>query len=369
LAYQRVASLLDRQRRAFHLLDREGQIFSRFWDEGATEVMNGYLPLLQGVPKGLKLERDGDDDPNRVTQWWSTKGDTVVRQTARAWGVHPDEIELFVRGLWAFLTDDVGILSPVTLLGSRGRALPRCSGTRQIDADQLRMVGSHGLWRCRRCRRAQVRPTPRDRCMAWRCDGLLVFEPEDPDNYDLVLLDGDFSMVRAREHTAMVPSVEREILERAFKGEGELVNTLVCTPTLELGVDIGSLDVVLMRNVPPLPANYWQRAGRAGRRHRMAAILTYARPSSHDRAYFADPRLMLDGIVEPPRFNLRNELMIAQHVHAAVLTRLHQLTRTGSVLGPKQARKQHPNSWSRTAWHRASVSRAAGEPVAVPISL
>jgi SOS-response transcriptional repressor LexA len=125
----------------------------------------------------------------------------------------------------------------------------------------------------------------------------------------------------------MVPHEERERLENLFKGESEAVNAFVCTPTLELGVDIGMLDAVLMRNVPPLPANYWQRAGRAGRRHRMAVDLTYCRPVSHDRAYFADPLKMLAGRVDPPAFNLRNDLMVAKHVHATVITRLHQYTR------------------------------------------
>ena len=125
----------------------------------------------------------------------------------------------------------------------------------------------------------------------------------------------------------MVPQTERERLENLFKGASDAVNCLVCTPTLELGIDIGQLDSVLMRNVPPLPANYWQRAGRAGRRHRMAVDITYCRPVSHDRAYFADPLEVLSGRIDPPAFNLRNEAMVAKHVHATVITGLHRYAR------------------------------------------
>jgi hypothetical protein len=173
---------------------------------------------------------------------------------------------------------------------------------------------------------------PLDKCPTWHCDGTLGFEAENDENYNLGLLDGRFHMLRAREHSAQVPHQERERLERAFKGEGDSVNTLVCTPTLELGVDIGGLDAVLMRNVPPLPANYWQRAGRAGRRHRMAVNITYARPASHDQYYFANPLRMLEGTVQPPRINLQNAVMVRKHVHAALITRLHQLARPSSGL-------------------------------------
>ncbi len=189
------------------------------------------------------------------------------------------------------------------------------------------LTAHRGLWRCGKCRRAQVRPTPHDRCLAWRCDGALAWEPENPDNYDLIALDQGFAMLRPAEHSAQVPNEKREELEHLFKGESEAVNTLVCTPTLELGVDIGGLDTVLLRNVPPLPSNYWQRAGRAGRRHRLAVNLTYARAVSHDRAYFAAPEKLLSGLVEPPQFNLRNPVMFDKHVRAGVLTRLHQLAR------------------------------------------
>ncbi|HPQ40480.1 MAG TPA: helicase-related protein, partial [bacterium] len=152
------------------------------------------------------------------------------------------------------------------------------------------------------------------------------------ENYDLMVLDQNFIMLRPREHSAQIPPESRETIERIFKGKSELINTLVCTPTLELGVNIGALDSVLMRNVPPLPANYWQRAGRAGREHRMAVNLTYVRPASHDRAYFADPLKLLNGLINPPRFNLKNELMVRKHIHAVVLTVLFKLGHNNSHL-------------------------------------
>jgi hypothetical protein len=124
------------------------------------------------------------------------------------------------------------------------------------------------------------------------------------------------------------PTRSASAIENQFKGDGEQLNTLVCTPTLELGVDIGALDAVLMRNVPPTAANYWQRAGRAGRRHRMAVDVTYAQAIGFDQAYFREPLKLLGGQVEPPRFNLKNAAMIRKHVHATVLTALHGVARS-----------------------------------------
>lgn len=327
-----VASLLDGIRRQRVLLDREGRIFSRFWEEGDREIQRGYLPMMPGNPKGLKLERTQNDENRFVAQLLSARGQTTAMKTALAWGVQRGDLRRFLQELWTMLADDLGIFAPVTLTGSRGRALPGCVDARQVDADLVELAPSQGLYRCTTCRRAQNRPTPRMACPVFRCPGTLLFENEDPDNYDLMVLDQGFEMLRPKEHSAQVPAEDREILERIFKGPSEKINTLVCTPTLELGVDIGVLDATLMRNVPPLPSNYWQRSGRAGRRQRMAVNVTYARPVSHDRAYFASPSKLLEGEITPPRFNLRNDVMVRKHVHASVLTVLHALGRPGGGL-------------------------------------
>ena len=333
-----IASLLDIARRNNIVLDSQGRIFSKIWREGDREVQRGYLPILKGVPKGLKRTREGGNSTSWIQQWLSDKGDTTARQAARRWGMPKEQMDGFFDELWQCLTEDLKILLPVTLRNSANKPLTGCDGAYQIDSDKLKISPHQGVYRCNICRRPHPRLTPHAACMTWRCQGTTQYEPESADDYDLRVLDEQFEMLRPREHSAQVPTSDREVIERLFKGNSELLNTLVCTPTLEMGVDIGSLDAVLMRNIPPLPANYWQRAGRAGRRHRMAVNIAYARPASHDRAYFNDPMRLLQGQISPPRLNLRNTLMVGKHVHAAILTVLYQRARPDSslTLGDRQ---------------------------------
>ena len=323
-----VASVLDYLRRKRVLHDPEYGVFTRYWMDGNKEIQQGYLPNFRS-PNATKLRRDSTDKPEWVTQWLSDAGDTTLRQIARKWGAASDAVADLLESLFGLLVER-GLLTPVQLKGSQGKPLPNVSGVYQVNADRLRLNPNRGVYRCASCRRTSVRSTPNDRCPAWRCDGELQWVQEDEDNYDLRVLDGAYAMLRPEEHTAMVPPDQRERLENLFRGSSDAVNCFVCTPTLELGIDIGQLDAVLMRNVPPLPANYWQRAGRAGRRHRMAVDVTYCRPASHDRAYFADPLKLLAGRIDPPAFNLRNQLMVAKHVHATVLTQLQHYARDAS---------------------------------------
>ncbi len=320
-----VASVLDYLRRKRILRDQEHELFTKYWMDGDREVQQGYLPDHR-APVGTKLRRQANEKPALVTQWLSDGGDTTLRQIARKWGARAETIEPLLTTLFDFLVQQ-RLLVAVRLKGSRGRPLPNVDGVFQVNADMLRLNPNRGVRRCASCRRSTTRDLPHDRCPAWRCDGILKWVPEDEDDYNLQLLDGEYAVLHPEEHTAMVPAEERERLENLFKGASDAVNCLVCTPTLELGIDIGQLDSVLMRNVPPLPANYWQRAGRAGRRHRMAVDLTYCRAASHDRAYFADPPKLIDGRIDPPAFNLRNGVMVAKHVHATVIARLYRYTR------------------------------------------
>lgn len=150
---------------------------------------------------------------------------------------------------------------------------------------------------------------------------------------DMLARRAPFRGIEAREHTAQVDKDLRQHRERRFRFEEEdqkqmretphdnetsrRLPLLVCSPTMELGVDISTLEHVHLRNVPPTPANYTQRAGRAGRAGQAALITTYcAAQSPHDQYYFADPARMVAGTVQPPLLDLGNEELVISHCHA-----------------------------------------------------
>lgn len=130
--------------------------------------------------------------------------------------------------------------------------------------------------------------------------------------------------ITIKEHTAQLSAEAARNVQQEFL-DGK-VNVLSCTTTFELGVDVGDLRAIFMRNVPPTTANYAQRAGRVGRRAgKPGFAITFAKLRPHDVAFFRNPRKMIGGSTKPPTCYLDNSLIARRHLFATALSCFFQL--------------------------------------------
>jgi Domain of unknown function (DUF1998)/Helicase conserved C-terminal domain len=206
----------------------------------------------------------------------------------------------------------------------RSAALPRIGQVHQVDHSWLTLApGAPGapareVWQCNVCRRLAAMSL-HGVCPTLGCTGRLVpARGDDDDHYRALYRRTAPVSLTAREHTAQWTGLEAsDIQQRFLAGE---VNVLSCSTTFELGVDVGTLSAVLLRNMPPSTASYIQRAGRAGRRSDTAAlVLTFAQRRSHDLSRYQAPESMLTGQVRAPYVPLGNPRIDRRHAHSVAL--------------------------------------------------
>ncbi len=192
----------------------------------------------------------------------------------------------------------------------------------KLNADKIVVKCVKQLYRCSECK-AVYPYSVKGICDKPGCSGKLeVFDVEKElvdDHYHNLYTTLNPVPMSVHEHTAQLSSAKAYEYQKHFKDKK--INVLSCSTTFEMGVDVGSLETVFMRNMPPSPANYAQRAGRAGRSLKSAAYaITFCPNNSHDLNYFRNPVAMIEGKIKPPFFNVSNDKIVLRHIFASAFS-------------------------------------------------
>lgn len=200
------------------------------------------------------------------------------------------------------------------------------NGTFCLDSRRLRIkpVRDHKeIWECGTCATIS-NYNIRNICSRDRCGGILHMPDRkrfEGNHYRKLYQIPELPpKLNAEEHTAQISNEEARKRQNQFK-DGN-IHLLSSSTTFEVGVDLGNLDSVFLRNVPPEPFNYTQRAGRAGRRDESPGlVLTYCRRNPHDLYHYNNPETrILKGEIYPPRLHMTNEKIILRHMVAVALS-------------------------------------------------
>ena len=299
--------LLDelRPRRAMNLPEGPG---TPVWSDVSSWPQRAFGI---GPPGGLR----------NVSQWGASQSTVVGHFLHRILvdsGLTDDQMKSASMGLmkdvWRALRRYAG--DPIL---SRGTA----NGTFRLDPRwlRIRLAAPDEVWECDTCATVSAHNI-RGVCPRNRCPGTLSDANHDQlkeNHYRILYESADMpSVLSAEEHTAQIDSDEARHRQEKFKNGA--IHLLSSSTTFEVGVDLGDLDAVFLRNVPPEPFNYTQRVGRAGRRDTPGLALTYCRRNPHDLYHYEEPLTRLvNGTVHPPRLQMSNEKIILRHMVATAL--------------------------------------------------
>ncbi len=312
------------------------------FSEVESRVLIGYLldemrpRRAVNLPKGAGTPAWGDISPwpqqafglappgkrGNVMQWGGAQSAVVkhfLRRLLDDSGLSEDQkrstsIELMTE-IWRALRDNAedSVLQP-----------GKDNGTFRLDTRWLRFKPARldKIWECNTCA-TLASYNVRGVCPRNLCPGTLAPASRErlEGNHYRILYEsrGLPPALRSEEHTAQIDAEEAR--ERQDKFKNGDINLLSSSTTFEVGVDLGDLDSVFLRNVPPESFNYAQRAGRAGRRDSPGLVLTYCRRNPHDLYHYEEPEeRVIEGTINPPRLNMTNEKIVRRHMVAVALS-------------------------------------------------
>ena len=344
------------------------------------EIWGGSDPIAPKFPKGISAPSfladapSEDFDPIRGKQSW------MMLWTKKLIAVEGAAAELVLRDLLNELTE-IGIFERRNADKASVWGLPQ-HRIEFVDISPVGGVHPQTELRCSICAHRYYATPDRftewvDRpCMRARCQGTLSPAAARSTNYYRHLYrGGQIRRVVAAEHTGLLTQLQRERIEEGFKGgtSPDAPNVLAATPTLEMGIDIGDLSSVMLTAVPPTPANYIQRVGRAGRRTGNAFVTTFAEGDLRSQYFMNEPEQMIAGEITAPACFL-DAIEILRRQYVAFL--VDQAARRGTSIlpdigempfriGKLAASAAEPDGWLTQLIEQGNSTETVGEFVAL----
>ena len=303
----------------------------------------------------ITLRYNDRDQKGKVSSWKPANRKNSVSAYLEKVLAEMDQTEKLpeiLEGIFTLLTDVNGKFSGIFSNVSGGNQAAKF----QLDHNHLKItsVQRRGhVFQCNLCRTVSS-TSVRGICPRYKCDGRLENIPASEvdvklpmRHYRQVYRDSRIDPLRAEEHTAQLSNDAARKTQQEFI-EGK-VNILSSSTTFELGVDVGELETVFLRNVPPGVANYLQRAGRAGRRADSAAlIVTYAQRKPHDMAKYSDPRSMVAGEMRAPVVKLDNRRIMERHAFSLIFSDYFKATFSSKLPTSGEFFSENPSSHSNS---------------------
>jgi DEAD/DEAH box helicase domain-containing protein len=301
-------------------------------------VMRGYAPTFLSNQDSRYFDAIPRSDDS--TSWYANWTNRCFRHVTYKF-TDQKRISPFNVALEVLSSTDVGILKFISIQSTQ-QNLIQCWGL-QLEALE---VSTYPVAFCDQ-QEQQFYYLPKHLKEQWldapailkNSKGTLKVHPNPPPSYFTELFkSGNVQRVIAREHTGLLTRKTRELTEDLFKAEPALPwspNLLSCTPTLEMGIDIGDLSSTILCSVPPTTSSFLQRIGRAGRRDGNALILTIANGRTHDQYFFAKPEEMIKGEVKAPGIFLEAAAVLERQLTAFCFDRWAQ--KDGAQLPRKMA--------------------------------
>ncbi len=297
--------------------------FKTLFAAWAMEIMTSEYAIGSDIPDSIRKSITGY---NRMGVENENDLPPRIRNLLAGHGYSKDQIKVITKQLSLFLTQ--GINTSAYYLNLETIALhfganhewykcPRCSG-----------IFPYTIWgKCAHCGKGEPRLMSGDDFKGiefWR-------------NPVLKAINGDpqalMTRINTEEHTAQLSHKDQrdntwsttEDFEMRFQNvhvnNDRPVDILSCTTTMEVGIDIGSLTAVGLRNIPPMRENYQQRAGRAGRKSAsISTIMTFADNRPHDSYYFHNPDKMISGEPRIPWIDVNNLKLVYRHFNVILMT-------------------------------------------------